>query len=69
MTYRTLTGHVRAFAVIGLTLTALMAPAAAHACEQSDEGERYEARSGLAFSGDDREIRRTTVVLAAAAPW
>jgi len=44
-----LTGHVRAFAVIGLTLTALMAPAAAHACEQSDEGERYEARSELAF--------------------
>jgi hypothetical protein len=40
-----------------------MAPAAAHACEQSDEGERYEARSELAFSGDDREIRRTTVVL------
>lgn len=53
-------GTVRALAVIGLALTALLAPAVAQACERSDEGQRYEARSSAASSG---QVLRTTVVL------
>lgn len=53
----------RAIAALGAIVALVAAPAAAQACELSDVGERYEARSALAFTGDDLEIRRTTVVL------